>query len=486
MDSDPAPAAAAAAAAAAPETPPAHYALYTVVDDAPGSPVFEPRVDTEPPTFDAVNLPCHESAQYRGQPKWPLVCEALSTPVGSPAELLAAMRKYSDSRRGLRAFDTLCSELSEEAVASLFSDLLPFIARLALDLPNAIRCTVPLLLANREASLSLTQYQAAVLLANAFFCTFGPNPLDFQHWFSLSSWLTDDCDGSIAKLFCIFHYFRRIKAQMPNGVVTFHRRVLTTPLLVDWATCKLPLLPVVVTVEGRIEDDAPGMLHADFANMYIGGGVLGHGCVQEEILFVIKPELLVSMLVCQRMRYNEAIFLIGAQRFSDYTGYGWSFGWKGDHPAVPGRDARHRLLSQATAIDALQYSSADDMEQWEKGSVLREMNKALIGFLEPEPQPDTALPPIATGKWGCGAFGGDAHIKTIIQLLSASAAGRSMRFFTFGDDGLAADIKHLLPHLAGKTVADLYHALMKAIPADFDGKMLFHLLSEAFESMSQS
>ena len=34
---------------------------------------------------------------------------------------------------------------------------------------------------------------------------------------------------------------------------------------------------------GTIEADGLGMLQADFANKFVGGGVLGHGLVQEEI-----------------------------------------------------------------------------------------------------------------------------------------------------------------------------------------------------------
>ena len=40
-----------------------------------------------------------------------------------------------------------------------------------------------------------------------------------------------------------------------------------------------------------------GMLEVDFANAYVGGGVLAHGCVQEEIRFLICPELIVSRYV---------------------------------------------------------------------------------------------------------------------------------------------------------------------------------------------
>jgi hypothetical protein len=42
---------------------------------------------------------------------------------------------------------------------------------------------------------------------------------------------------------------------------------------------------------GLIEDGDPNGVMVDFANKYVGGGVLGHGAVQEEILMSIFPGL---------------------------------------------------------------------------------------------------------------------------------------------------------------------------------------------------
>jgi len=42
-------------------------------------------------------------------------------------------------------------------------------------------------------------------------------------------------------------------------------------------------------------------------------------------MFNTNPELFPSMLFCEKMDDNEAIFIIGAQRYSQYTGYGYSF-----------------------------------------------------------------------------------------------------------------------------------------------------------------
>ncbi len=62
-----------------------------------------------------------------------------------------------------------------------------------------------------------------------------------------------------------------------------------------------------------------------------GGGVLGNGCVQEEIRFTICPEMLVSLIVCEVMEVNECIFLIGCERYSSYKGYAKAFKFAGNY-----------------------------------------------------------------------------------------------------------------------------------------------------------
>jgi len=53
----------------------------------------------------------------------------------------------------------------------------------------------------------------------------------------------------------------------------------------------------------------------DFANMYLGGGVLGHGCVQEEIRFLICPEMIISRLFTERLNKNECLIMTGTAVF---------------------------------------------------------------------------------------------------------------------------------------------------------------------------
>lgn len=47
----------------------------------------------------------------------------------------------------------------------------------------------------------------------------------------------------------------------------------------------------MVIEDSKLIDDYNYSLRVDFANEYIGGGTLGFGCVQEEIMFASFPEL---------------------------------------------------------------------------------------------------------------------------------------------------------------------------------------------------
>lgn len=49
----------------------------------------------------------------------------------------------------------------------------------------------------------------------------------------------------------------------------------------------------------------------DFANRFVGGGVTGHGLVQEEIRFIINPELIVSRLFTEALEHNECLIITG-------------------------------------------------------------------------------------------------------------------------------------------------------------------------------
>lgn len=49
----------------------------------------------------------------------------------------------------------------------------------------------------------------------------------------------------------------------------------------------------------------------DFANKFVGGGVTGHGLVQEEIRFVINAELIISRLFTEALEHDECLIITG-------------------------------------------------------------------------------------------------------------------------------------------------------------------------------
>ena len=255
-----------------------------------------------------------------------------------------------------------------------------------------------------------------------------------------------------------------------KGGVRFERLVLDTSDhdLDAWSADTTALCDVKAASHGTIEDAGPDVLHLDFANAYMGGGVLGQGCVQEEIRFLICPELIVSRLLCERLQDNEATLFQGFERFSNYTGYAKSFAYAGPYEDAKEADRRPPLL----AIDATHFRYGSNLQQFGDPSIERELNKALAGFT-PSPSEGSLNLPLCTGNWGCGAFGGDLQMKALIQLLAASLANRPcMHYLTFGDDALADGLNRLVARLKQNScsVGELVKLLRKFPPTRWPQK----------------
>ena len=175
----------------------------------------------------------------------------------------------------------------------------------------------------------------------------------------------------------------------------------------------------------------------DFANKYIGGGVLNGGCVQEEILFAIEPECVVSLFFMEVMGDNDAIGIYNTIQYSKYTGYGLEFKYDGsfiDNIHIK----RHRII----AIDAISKKRNNSHSYYQtnydslENEIKRDIHKAYVGFSLA--QSDNNIPKtIATGNWGCGAFKGNHELKFIQQWIAASFAGiEILDYYTFKDKNM--------------------------------------------------
>ena len=415
--------------------------------------------------------------------KWGVIESSLQSSISNSRELEEAIRRYntdSGSRwnfSGLHAFFEQYTTDEEKKV--IFQSTLPGMTRLALNLPSLVTAPLPLLRCDQMRDVTLSQIQIACLLANAFFCTFPRRNstgftseyanfpgINFHTLFSPDQSPLFESDANIPclskqkanKLKCIFHYFKRVLSDQPAGCVTFRRQQLEQPY--EWSLKDCTLTNLKIDNEGRIEDAEYNTLKVDFANKKLGGGVISGGCVQEEIYFLICPEMIISRLFVECLQPHEALVMIGAERFSTYSGYSNTFQWTGNYSDVTPVDTLARRKTYVTAIDALIVRKYT--EQFRPYSLRRELDKALSGLLQGDYDTDSCLA-VATGHWGCGAFGGDKSLKAVIQLMAAAVAGRDVIYYTFGDNKLGERLIELHQLLLENrtTVAQLWSCLCK-------------------------
>jgi poly(ADP-ribose) glycohydrolase len=79
----------------------------------------------------------------------------------------------------------------------------------------------------------------------------------------------------------------------------------------NWDNSQAPLIPPQLDFGKTSVEEVPGCIKVDFANCYVGGGVLSRGCVQEEILFLTYIEPIVSLLFTERLNDNEVLVISG-------------------------------------------------------------------------------------------------------------------------------------------------------------------------------
>eukprot|EP01080_Neovahlkampfia_damariscottae_P010710 gene10710-3332_t len=425
--------------------------------------------------YDYVILPNSIKNQYKSGDKylskWYLIETILSDKIEDFAELsdvLTALNKYFDHFN--------CKNL-ETVSDDFIKTTLPKMQKLALKLPQLFPDKIPILKRGMDDEVTFSREQIASLLCNGFFNTF-PNStkskkltnLNFLRLYETSR------NNNIEKFKTILNYFEKI-TDILEGFITFKRKVLTKPP--KWENSQKLLCELIVNEKGTIEE-SDGMLQVDFANKKIGGGVLGRGCVQEEIRFAVSTECIASKLIMEELDDNESIIIIGSQRFSKYKGYGDTYTFDGDFNDTTEKDEKGRLKNEIIAIDAYDFKYSNPKLQFTKKYIDREINKAYCGFMNETQKVDDRF--IATGLWGCGVFLGDKELKSLLQIMAASEGHRKgMVFYTYGDDKFRDELKNIYEKLLEfkVTVGDLYKIIISK-PKD---KKVFQWIYEELKSI---
>ena len=138
----------------------------------------------------------------------------------------------------------------------------------------------------------LTRYQASCILSLAFFHLLPPKTNThgsrFHHLTLLEIFEHGFFASQMSKCLCLIGYFDRLlKAEKSGGedfmkrCITIERRVLEKEhyKFEFWSNLDIPLCKFKIDSNDVIEN-SDGSLQVDFANEYIGGGVLQQGNVQ--------------------------------------------------------------------------------------------------------------------------------------------------------------------------------------------------------------
>lgn len=309
--------------------------------------------------------------------------------------------------------------------------LIPFIAQTVIQLPLLFPGkSLEMLQRGVEKTIELTRLQISCLVANMFFCTIQANsdlarqysghftgeraptgPLTFVFW------LRSVTGPTTIYLNSLVNYFTDVKnmsEEKLNEVVSFKRLVCTDDKVWNPEGSITQILDVEVHLQGRIGDME--QIEIDFANKFVGFGTTG---TQEELMLGTSLESCVIVLFNEVLEPHEAIFIVGAKKYGDFSGYGGGARYIG-----PFQDNWNWNKRKIIAIDAI----CGPRDQLGDFTMRRELKKAWVGFKAGKGDN------VSTGHWGCGAFGGDQEVKCLVQVMAASLAGvNKLDFYSFGD-----------------------------------------------------
>jgi len=279
----------------------------------------------------------------------------------------------------------------------------------------------------------------------------------------------------VAKLTCFLNYLNVIVAakngQLAPQVATKilnDRTIYLDRQVADkyhggewWISQSSPMTAFNLMNQFVAIETAHECVQADFANKHVGGGVLRTGCVQEEIRFLISPETILSVFLCDVLGPNETVLIRNTIQFSSYTGYSNSFkctGLSRGLVSLVSGESSDIPWDDVLCIDATPYGAIYRDKQFVLSEILVELEKCRCGLSY------SCHKPFATGNWGCGVFGGDPQLKAIIQWIAASVCGKSIVYFPF-DDGRTSIITELVDLVIANNihVGKLFELLVKCI-----------------------
>ena len=313
-------------------------------------------------------------------------------------------------------FSTLKSVLQDKFSLRTF----PVMIKAALRMPELFSNGVlEILTPGTTKTISLTREQIACLLAHMFLCTL-KTPIWNKHWCTFGIWFATNSRPAREYLKCLLAYFAELDPQgrpsNPQEEVHFTRSVLKSPP--DWKKSTSCFTDDTLTPSLSLHPEPGCNVEVSFANKDVGFGVSG---TQEEVKMGMSPEACVVMLLVPTLLDNETLLIRGSRQVGMYEGIGRDVKFIGVQSEPKNWSLRCIIAMDGMEIDCLDEECIVELREY---VLLRELNKAYCGFVSMGTEQVT----IATGHWGCGAFGGNKYVKSLIQIMAACEANKRLVF----------------------------------------------------------
>ncbi|EMD49436.1 Poly(ADP-ribose) glycohydrolase, putative [Entamoeba histolytica HM-1:IMSS-B] len=290
----------------------------------------------------------------------------------------------------------------------------------------------------QDTDFVFTRYEIFGILACSFF-GIERSKICHTHSISFNTLITSKL--GLQKMLCfISYFFVMILYPEKNEKVHFIRKRLNK--VINWDQDTHQLIDTIYGENGIETSDYPNQI--DFANKNIHLFNISGNATQEEIMFAVKPECYLSILLFDTMAYNECIIIDNCLTISNTTGFRNTFRWKSIK-----NEAQITFQNAVIAIDSCTSSC------FTKQNIIRDLNKCYIGF-------SSIKRNIATGQWGCGVFANDPTLKYFQQVLVASSLQINIKFHWM-DKNKYNELHNILSIMRTKQllVKDVYLLIIK-------------------------
>ena len=327
----------------------------------------------------------------------------------------------------------------------------------------------------------------ACLVVHQFLCTLTAPTWqdgfqDFHIWYSSEQ---PHAKAVEAYLTALFKYFFRLvdgnqysplRSAVEEWPITYNLHWMQKSLDIDAHSTPLTNLMVISTTEATTSPAVLDLSHGAAvisANKFVGFGRTG---TQEETHVGASPECCPAVLITPPLEDDQALVVTGTEAVITVSGYQRSARC-GEilKPSTTDTPEEHRgKWSQRTMlfIDALEldlYDRDAGLPDLQPGNVDRELRKAYTAFSSYKKSNRTAYAMIYTGYWGCGTFGGNPGVKSLIQWCAASLAGCDLTFVCSGEERrlFGKNLERFVGEVKDKTSArELINILRKFRPED--------------------